>query len=344
MISRLFLMFFLVMLSVVSTAAAHKSWFVDAKAYLPSWASFLQPLPLIVTALVILTTLGAAWLQSRRGGRGFLPGPAAFGAKEGPLSMLYGLLPLLLAVHVAVPLLINGMQTQLFSPNNNLPPSVLGLLQISIALALFYGLFTRIAAVVLAALWLIGLVLLGIQPMLENLHYLGIAAFFFLAGRGPVSVDRVLLPKSMPSPGMMNQAVNALRIGTGLSLIVVALTEKLANAPLATAFIQQYPLNFVSQVGIPLPDSLFLAGAGGTELLIGLFLVFNIFTREISALAWVFFNLTLTVFDTTELINHLPFYGVMVVLLMWMPGPATQVLWSRGLLGKSPLPADSQTP
>jgi len=51
----------------------------------------------------------------------------------------------------------------------------------------------------------------------------------------------------------------------------------------------------------------------------------------------LFFNLTLTVFDSTELVNHLPFFGVMVILLMWMPGLATQDLWSSGLRGEQPL-------
>ncbi|MDP9456823.1 MAG: hypothetical protein CYG60_13890 [Actinobacteria bacterium] len=35
--------------------------------------------------------------------------------------MIYGLLPAILGVHVAVPLLFNGVQGNLFSPDNALP-------------------------------------------------------------------------------------------------------------------------------------------------------------------------------------------------------------------------------
>jgi hypothetical protein len=36
----------------------------------------------------------------------------------------------------------------------------------------------------LGVLWLMGIVVVGFEPMLENLHYLGYAAFFFFTGRG----------------------------------------------------------------------------------------------------------------------------------------------------------------
>ncbi len=131
----------------------------------------------------------------------------------------------------------------------------------------------------------------------------------------------------------MCHAVSALRIGTGVSLIVVAFNEKLANLPFAEAFIRAYPLNFTSELMFPfsLTDEFFLVSAGGMELLIGLFLLFNIFTHKIVVVAWLFFNLTLTIFDATELINHLPFFGVMAMLLVWAPEPETKTLWVKGL-------------
>lgn len=66
--------------------------------------------------LVLLVTAGAAFFQHKRAGRGFLPTPTALGATPERLSKIYALMPAFLAVHIAVPLLINGVHTQLFSP------------------------------------------------------------------------------------------------------------------------------------------------------------------------------------------------------------------------------------
>src|SRR5215831_13761555 len=85
--------------------------------------------------------------------------------------------------------------------------------------------------------------------MLENLHYLGFAAFFFLAGRGPYAIDRLLFPAAEPSPRFVRLAMVCLHVATGLGLAVVAFTEKLANPALAQAFLQRYSLNFTAWMG-----------------------------------------------------------------------------------------------
>jgi hypothetical protein len=58
---------------------------------------------------------------------------------------------------------------------------------------------------------------------------------------------------------------------------------------------------------------------------------FGFFPRLIVATAWVFINMTLTIFDWVELVGHLPLYGVMAVLLVWTPAEAEQRLWVRGV-------------
>ena len=208
---------------------------------------------------------------------------------------------------------------------------LLGLLQMGIALAIFYGALTRIAAVALALLWFTGVFIVGLEPMLESSMFLGFAAFFFLAGRGPISIDRLILPRLEPSARSMEKAIPALRVGLGLSLIVVAFTEKFANIPLALAFLERYPLNFTAALGMPLSNETFILCAGAVELLVGLWILFGIFPREIILIAWVPINLTLTVFNWTELVGHLPIYGTFAVLLIWSPGRENLGLWLRGL-------------
>jgi hypothetical protein len=326
--------FCVLMLSVTAVqVSAHEKWFYDSKGYGLRWDLFFRPLPLLFTGAALLVTL-AAWVLWKRRGRAYVPGPENFGTTDDRRAALYGLVPAILGIHVAVPLLVNGVQGDLFTPNTHLPGFwmyALGLAQTGIALAIFYGALTRIAAVALAALWLTGIFLLGVEPMLESAMYLGFAAFFFLAGRGPISIDRLLLPGLEPSASSMSKAIPALQAGLGVSLVVTAFTEKLANIPLAMAFLERYPLNFTSALGIPMSNETFILCAGAIELLIGLWILFGIFPREIILIAWIPINLTLTVFNWTELIGHLPIYGALAVLLVWSPGRENLALWLSGL-------------
>jgi len=314
-------------------ASAHEKWFHESQNYGLRWDLFFRPLPLAFVGAILLATLAAGWWWRKRG-KGFVPGPENFGTTDNRRAALYGLIPAILGVHVAVPLLVSGVQGQLFTPNNQLPGVwmyALGLAQTGIALAIFYGALTRIAAVALAVLWFAGIFLVGLEAMLDSAMYLGFAGFFFLAGRGPISIDRLLLPRLEPSAELMKKAIPALRAGLGLSLIVVAFTEKFANIPLASAFLERYPLNFTSALGIPLSNETFIICAGAVELLVGLWILFGIFPREIILIAWIPINLTLTVFNWTELVGHLPIYGTFAVLLMWSPGRENLALWLSGL-------------
>jgi uncharacterized membrane protein YphA (DoxX/SURF4 family) len=239
-------------------------------------------------------------------------------------------------MHAGLPLIVLGIGGELFAPNHGLagaPRYWLGLAEIGVGLGLLYGALTRLASLVLAGTWIVGIGIIGLEPMLENLHYLGFATFFFLTGRGPYAIDRLLCPALEPPPALARRAMTCLRVAIGLSLCVVAFTEKLANPQLALAFLQHYPLNFTPWIGLPMSDERFVLCVGATELGIGLWTVFGLFPRVIIATAWIFINLTLTVFNWVELLGHLPIYGVMAVLLVWTPTAEDQCLWVRGVLG-----------
>jgi uncharacterized membrane protein YphA (DoxX/SURF4 family) len=318
-------------------AQAHEKWFYDATPDQTHWhEAFEFPTIFYVTAALALTGL-AACVWRLREYRDLIPGPKALGATESGRARFFAIVPLILGIHVAVPLLVLGIQGQLFSPNNHLHGPVLywlGVVQIGVALSLLYGAFTRLAALALAALWFIGIGVFGLEAMLENAHYLGLAAFFFLAGRGPHAIDRLLSPALTPSPNLARWAMPCLRIGLGLGLSVVAFTEKLANHELSEAFLEKYPLNFTAWLHIPMSNEVFVQCAGATELLIGLCLLFGFFPRTIILTAWVFINMTLTIFDWTELVGHLPIYGIMAVLIVWTPSEEDQRLWVSGVLGE----------
>jgi hypothetical protein len=48
-------------------------------------------------------------------------------------------------------------------------------------------------------------------------------------------------------------------------------------------------------------------------------------------IAWIPINLTLTIFNWTELIGHLPIYGTLAILLVWSLGRDNLALWLNGL-------------
>ena len=319
--------------ALTASASAHEKWFHETENYGLRWDLFFRPLPLaLFGAVIIVTAVAGLWWRKR--GKGFVPGPENLGATDERRAALYGLIPSILGIHVAVPLLVSGVQGELFTPNNKLPGLwmyVFGLAQTGIALAIFYGALTRIAAVALGVLWFAGIFLVGLEPMLDNAMFLGFAVFFFLAGRGPISIDRLILPKLEPSAQSMSKAIPVLRVGLGLSLVFVAFTEKFANIPLASAFLERYPLNFTAALGIPMSNETFILCAGAVELLVGLWILLGIFPREIILIAWIPINLTLTIFNWTELIGHLPIYGTLAVLLVWSLGPENLRLWLSGL-------------
>ncbi len=328
---------------LTSSAEAHVKWFHQGQKPPFDWNAVTRPETLVFIGAVVSLVLLLSVIQRLRKGRGFLPSLESLGALPERRMALYGLIPAILAVHFAVPLFVSSVQGNMFAPGLQLPGAwayLIGLLQAGIALSLFYGGFTRVAAVILAWLWLVSIAFIGLENALDNAFVLGFAAFFFLVGRGPIAIDRLILPKLEPREALMKHAVTALRIGIGVSLAASALTEKLGNPLLATQFLQQQPLNFTASLGIPIADATFIRMAGSVELLVGLCLIFGVFTREIIVIAWFPLNLTLTVFDWVELIGHLPIYGAMAVLLVWENSSQNLTLWLRGLReGPLPIPA-----
>jgi uncharacterized membrane protein YphA (DoxX/SURF4 family) len=322
---------------VVAGVREHEKWFVDATLYPTDWGAAVRFPGILAVAVALAATL-LVWMSWRmRQGQDLIPGPEALGATEAGRVRFYALVPLILGVHIALPLIVLGIKGVLFSPNNELPEHWLywlGTAQIGVGLCFLYGGMTRLGALVLAGIWLLGVGVVGLEPMLENLHILGFAVFFGLAGRGPYAIDRLLFPALEPAPHLARRAMVCLRVATGGALAVVAFTEKLANPALAREFLQAHPLNFTSWIGLPMSDDLFILCAGATELIIGLCLIFGLFPRLIILTSWLFINMTLTIFNWVELVGHLPLYGVMGILLVWTPREEDQRAWVSGVIGE----------
>lgn len=300
------------------------------------WDLFFQPLPIFFLAASLLLTILIWLIWRKRDKQDFLLGPKELGATKKSLKLFYGWVPVILGIHVAVALLVNGVQGQLFSFNHPLEGTLsnwIGLAEIMIALSLFYGGLTRPAAVLMGFLWILGIDLIGLRAMLESIQYLGFASFFYLAGRGPYAIDRILFPRLEPNATYINNALLFLRVGIGLNLIVFGFIEKFANIPFTSSLLEQHVfLNFTS-----IPNEIYVLIAGALEVLAGTLIVLGIFPRTTSFMTLLCINASLTISNWNELINYLPTYAALAVFLVWEPNnPQQKLIWVEELRKNMP--------
>lgn len=305
---------------------AHEKWFLDPSRY-PLQLSGEAWERTALAAGVALLAVGAAFLADRTWRR-IRPRPVTpldVTRSHEDLVRLLAWIPLIMAVHAAVPLLVAGVQRQLFVPNLELPRrfygGVIGLTEIVVALSFVYGALTRLAALALMLLFPIGSLIFGPAEMAEHLELLGIAVFLFIMGRGPYSLDSILRPVFPGATRWIPLAVPALRVLTGAAIAWLGFTEKLWNIPMALAFLEEHPFNFMPTLGFPgFSNEDFVVAAGVVEVTMGVLIVCGLATRAVILIAWLPFNLSLPFLGWVELVGHLPIYGVMAVLLLWGSG------------------------
>lgn len=310
------------MIGATEVMLLHERWFTEDWRFPVQWDAVLTPATWIPLGVALSITAVAVVLWRARGRRPLIPGPIELGMKWQNYQDLLSWMPLVIGLHTAVPLLVSGTSLRLFVPNLALPENLLGALiglaQISIALSFFYGALTRFGALALAGTWLAGAILFGPVRLLEHMLLLGIAFFLFVTGRGPVAFDMALERLHQPIKRLMPYAVPVLRISTGLSIAVLAFSEKLWNVPMGLAFLTEHPFNFFPALGLSaIGDPEFLLIAGTVELTFGLLLMSGVFVRLLILALWLPFNLTLPLLGWTELVGHLPIYGIMGLLLIW---------------------------
>lgn len=208
----------------------------------------------------------------------------------------------------------------LFAPNL-IPTGGLGQALLAIqALAgviIMLGFYERVGGLIIGLLYLTGIFVFGLVEMLDALEILGIAAFIILIGRPVWALNDWGRLRAYVSR-FSNYAVPVLRVGTGLNLIILALSEKLLATPLTNDFLSKYDWNIMSNLGLhAFTDHWFAFYAGLAEGVIGIFLVLGLVTRlTVLALAG-FLVTTLILLGSVELVGHLPHFSIAAVLLLY---------------------------
>ena len=290
--------------------AAHVKWFTDPVAHPTDW-SLLATAPVLIAFAIAIAAVGLAYAIQRR-----VPEPKIVSI----LDRFARTAPLVLGLHIGIALIASALLGVLFSPNLRPDDELLGrailVVEAMCGLILLLGLATRAGAVLLALLGLIAMMPFSFESILENVHILGIAVFVFIVGRGPLSFDRL---RGVRPPTRREDApswaLTVLRVSLGFGIAFTSLTEKLLDPGLAKALLDQKPfLNIGRPLGIGDPQFAFIAGL--TELAIGVVIMSGQLTRPAMAIGAILFTASVPFFGWTELIGHLPFYGIMFVLFM----------------------------
>jgi hypothetical protein len=319
-------------LAIGTPARAHEKWFVpNPGGYPTEWSFVWRP----ITLALILAVVGAtvAW---RYVALNHLPTPELRPLRFAGRIVPY--VPRLLAVHLGVSLLAAAV-TGHFLTHDLAVGDHRYLLLIEGALGVWFitGVRLRPAAILLACAGPLALLFTGPVGLLSAMDLLGVAVFLAFVPPSDGTFGRV-----EPDAAALGNALLALRIGAGGALITLAFAEKLANPALARETLRLFPqLDVFALVGIQVPADTFVAVAGATELLFGLLVISGALPQVAVLVAGIPFNATLLLFGGTELLGHLPVYGVFLALLAYGSHAQTAPLVRRlpSLGRRTPQPA-----
>lgn len=304
----------LLVLAVPAFASAHTRWFSDGELtpLQTTEPTFFYLSVLAIIALLITCT--ATFLHQHNILRlGFLRShkPHIYERAASTFTMITGAF-----------LLIAGTHEYLFSPNLTLEagiPNFLIIIQIIIGLSFMLGIFTRLSAILLGIVWATSFCYVGWILMIENIWILSTAAFITIMGNDYFSMISFSLLRNK-FEWCKEYALSLLRLGTGVTLMILGLSEKITAPELGINFLAQHHWNFIQALGFNFSDYLFTLTAGSVEMLFGLIFVMGVVTRTNALVVAVIFTIPLFILGPIELSGHLPHFAAVILLLMFGNG------------------------
>lgn len=287
---------------------AHTTWFTDERPEY-DFGFLLEARSLALVTLAFLVAVGWRWAATR------LPRPELqFLSKLGDLVPW---VPRILGIHAGVSLIAQAYDGTYLAPGLDLPSTtggtLLAIVEGILGVWLVSGWNVRWAAAALVASGPIGMLAYGPVAIFERVDLLGIALFLVFVPPGPDRYGAAEVSKQM-----LRLPLFLMRLSAGGALIVLSGTEKLVRPEIGLVLIDRYPiLNLAQTIGLEFSDLEFLRMAGAIELLFGLLIISGALPQIVVIVAGIPFNATLFFFGASELIGHLPIYGVMLALLVY---------------------------
>ena len=219
--------------AVAAPAAAHEAWFVEHPDRYPLEPSALLA-PLTVAGVLAAVAVAVLW----RDGSARLPRPEL--AVLRPLERLVPWVPRLLALHLGLSLLGLSLTGAVLDPAVQAPGGAAGvavlLLLVLVGALLVLGRAVRPAALAVIAAGPVLVLLHGPRSLLLSAVLVGTAVFLAAVPPGRAHGGRVELRSGSLWPALL-----ALRLGLAVSLVRLAVVEKVANPALGLAMLEQQP-------------------------------------------------------------------------------------------------------
>jgi len=115
-------------------------------------------------------------------------------------------------------------------------------------------------------------------------------------------------------------ALSLVRVGTGITLVILGLSEKIFAPEYGLHFLQIHPWNFMQQMGLNYSDYLFTISAGSVEVLLGLIFILGVVTRINALVTTIIFMIPLFLLGPIELAGHIPHFAAVILLLLFGNG------------------------
>lgn len=303
---------------------AHTRWFLDENV-VPYVTHESTPLYLFVLACVALCIVGIGFALERRNLLSFsflYPRAShAFTRASATFSMVAGTF-----------FMIAGTHEYLFSPNLSAESGVSMLLimgQFVIGLMFLLGIFARVGALLLASIWMLGLIVIGVEPMLEDVWVLSTALFILIMGNDYFSIISVRAIEPYVRK-WRSYALPLLRVGTGATLLFLGFSEKILRPEFGIHFLKDHPWNFMQLLGFTgYSDYLFVLSAGAVESLFGLVFILGIMTRLNALVVAIFFSIPLFLLGPIELAGHVPHFAAVIMILLFGSGEHLKIIHAR---------------
>lgn len=291
-------------------ASAHIKWFVDVEAVKASGQSteFFSwwSKPVVVWVVISIGLIFLAKFLDQK-----LKAPAKileFGQKY--QKTIYRLFKILVGIFLVV---ISGFWQIVLVPQ--IPASgvwqqVLQVAQGIIGVMLIIDVFPKWAGLALGGLYLVAGGFGGWEFYLENLLLLAIALFIYL---NEINETHKLF-------AYQAWGLPILRMGAGMSLVVLAFTEKFLHPELALQFLSEHNWNFVKLLGFNFSNQLFILSAGFMETIFGLMFILGYVVRINTIVMASFFATSVTAMAIQSgvwEVEDLVIYSVAIIFIFY---------------------------